>query len=155
MFLRMIRSSKSDAALLAISRLAIAESRRLLASSWSERVSGRQDTLVERSRASIGESRRLLEAVEASATHSGEAPTIRATLSTAGAEMDRDPAALSVNVFAEGARFRWTVCSPSEEILGRGTAETELKARAAAFYAGMIYLDWVKHRASPGKISLH
>jgi len=71
------------------------------------------------------------------------------------ARAETDAAALSIHVFQEGTRFSWTVCSSSEEMLGRGTAETEVKARADAFCAGMIYLDWFKDRSPSGGASLH
>jgi hypothetical protein len=41
-----------------------------------------------------------------------------------------------VRVHAIG--FAWTLSSPADGILGRGTADTELSARIAAFQAGMI-----------------
>ena len=73
----MARSFQLDAALLTMSRSTIAESRRLLAASWSERVSlnNKHDVLLANSRASIADSRRLLAAVEAAtaATHRDEA----------------------------------------------------------------------------------
>src|SRR6516225_8983041 len=72
----MARSFQLDAALLTMSRSTIAESRRLLAASWSERVSlnNKHDVLLANSRASIADSRRLLAAVEAAtaATHRDE-----------------------------------------------------------------------------------
>ena len=71
------------------------------------------------------------------------------------ARAETDAAALSIHVFQEGTRFSWTVCSSSEEMLGRGTAETEVKARADAFCAGMIYLDWFNDRSPSGDASLH
>jgi hypothetical protein len=165
-FLRMARSFQVDAALLAMSRSTIAESRRLLAKSWSERVDGGQDDSLTNSREKIAESRRLLATLELSPSTANDdeaahgeptlvpaapiAPNAAAVL----AKADRDPAALSVHVFQEGARFGWTICSPSEVVLGQGTAETELKARADAFGAGMIYLDWLKdrHRSDDGRI---
>jgi hypothetical protein len=166
-FLRMARSFQVDAALLAMSHSTIAESRRLLAKSWSGRVDGGQDDTLTNSREKIAESRRLLATLELSpSTANGVeaahceptlvpdapiAPNAAAVLANA----DRDPAALSVHVFQGGPRFSWTVCSPSDEILGRGTAETELKARADAFCAGMIYLDWLKDQHRPDNGSLH
>ena len=72
----MARSFQLDAALLTMSRSTIAESRRLLAASWSERVSlnNKHDVLLANSRASIADSRRLLAAVVAAtaATHRDE-----------------------------------------------------------------------------------
>jgi len=34
------------------------------------------------------------------------------------ARAETDSAALSIHVFREGSRFSWTICSPSEEMLG-------------------------------------
>jgi len=51
---------------------------------------------------------------------------------------DRDPATLSLHVFAEGAQFSWTARSPSKVMLGRGTAETELKARAVSICGALV-----------------
>ena len=154
----MARSFQLDAALLTMSRSTIAESRRLLAASWSERVSlnNKHNVLLANSRASIADSRRLLAAVVAAtaATHRDEARRESIAMPVA-ARAETDAAALSIHVFQEGTRFSWTVCSSSEEMLGRGTAETEVKARADAFCAGMIYLDWFKHRSPSGGASLH
>lgn len=156
----MARSFQVDAALLAMSHSTIAESRRLLTKNWSERVGDGQDDRLTNSRASIADSKRLLASLEATAaTHNGEARgeslTMPTTPATACANMDHDPTALSVHVFQEGARFGWTVCSPKEEIVGRGTAETELQARADAFCAGMIYLQWAKDQSPPSGTNLH
>jgi hypothetical protein len=156
----MARSFQLDAALLAMSRSTIAESRRLLAASWSERVSlnNNHDVLLANSRASIADSRRLKAAVEAAtaATHRDEACRESIAMPTpVTARARTDSAALSIHVFQERSRFSWTVCSPSEEMLGRGTAETEVKARADAFCAGMIYLDGFNDRSPSGDASLH
>jgi len=166
-FLRMARSFQVDAALLAMSRSTIAESWRLLAKIWGERADGGQDDSLKNSREKIAESRRLLATLELSPStaNGGEAAHGEPTLVPAApiapnaaavlAKADRDPAALSIHVFQEGARYRWTVCSPREEILGRGTARTELKARTDAFCAGMIYLDWLKDQHQPDDGTVH
>ena len=119
----MARSFQLDAALLTMSRSTIAESRRLLAASWSERVSlnNKHDVLLANSRASIADSRRLLAAVEAAtaATHRDEARRGSIAMPTpVTARAETDSAALSIHVFREGSRFSWTICSPSEEMLG-------------------------------------
>jgi hypothetical protein len=54
---------------------------------------------------------------------------------------DRDSTRLSIRVFQDGLRFSWTLKAPSNEVLGRGTAETERQARIDALQAGMIYID--------------
>ena len=99
--LRMARSFQIDAVLLAMSHSIIAESRRLLASSRSERGNGRQDALLADSRARVADSKRLLASFETTATTpSGEARRETLTMPTAPpaarAEMDRNPAAVSV-----------------------------------------------------------
>ena len=99
--LRMARSFQIDAVLLAMSHSTIAESRRLLASNWSERGNGRQDALLADSRARVADSKRLLASFETTATTpSGEARRETLTMPTAPpaarAEMDRNPAAVSV-----------------------------------------------------------
>jgi hypothetical protein len=156
--MRMARSLQVDTVLLAMSQSIIAESRRLLASSWSERVNlNKHDVLLANSRVRVADSKRLLAALEAAAAvrRKDEARRQPITMPTtpATARAKTDPAALSVHVSQEGARFSWTVCRPSEEIVGWGTAETEVKARAEAFCAGMIYLDCVKH--PPDDTNLH
>jgi hypothetical protein len=62
---------------------------------------------------------------------------------------------LSVTVFQEGEHFGWTLNTPSNEMLGHGTADTELKARVAAFDAGMTYIDRAKDRTAPTRSTLH
>jgi len=62
---------------------------------------------------------------------------------------------LSVRIFQEGTRFAWTLNSPAKELLGRGTAETEKKARIDALEAGMTYMNHAKGRSSPIDISLN
>jgi hypothetical protein len=41
------------------------------------------------------------------------------------------------------------------EMLGEGTAETELKAGSDAFCAGMTYIERLKRRSGPTDTSLH
>ena len=68
----------------------------------------------------------------------------------------RNSTRLSIRVFQEGLRFSWTLKAPSNEVLGRGTAETERQARIDALQAGMIYIDRANGRSSPGDdTSLH
>jgi hypothetical protein len=62
----------------------------------------------------------------------------------------------SMRVFQQGSSFRWTLISPAREILGRGVAETELRARTDAFRAGMTYIDRLKAQPEPkDSSSLH
>jgi hypothetical protein len=61
----------------------------------------------------------------------------------------------SVRVVKKESCFDWTVYSVANELLGRGTAETEHKARIDAFTAGMTYIDRAKGRSSPSDTSLH
>jgi hypothetical protein len=62
---------------------------------------------------------------------------------------------LSIRVFQDGSRFSWRVLSTANDVLGRGTADTELKARIAAFDAGMAYIDRTKGRSAPSDTALH
>lgn len=137
----------------------------MLATNWSGRANNGGDSLTN-SLEKIAESRRLLATLELSPStpHSDDAAHGEPTLAPAAPiaphaeirpEADRDPAALSVHVSQDGMRLSWTVWSPSEEILGRGMADTELKARVDAFCAGMIYLAWTKNRSPSGLASLH
>jgi hypothetical protein len=57
---------------------------------------------------------------------------------------ERAQETLSIRVFQDGSRFGWRVLSSANELLGRGAADTELKARIAAFDAGMTYIDRTK-----------
>lgn len=162
--LRMACSFEVDAALLAMSRSTIVESRRLLAKNWSERIDNGHDDPLTNSRAKIDESRQLLATLDLSpslqrgdqSAH-GEPTLVLAAPEAAElpAEANRDRAALSVQVFRDGVRFGWTVCGAGNEILGRGMAETELKARTTAFCAGITYLNWLKDRLATGDISRH
>ena len=55
---------------------------------------------------------------------------------------DQNPATLTINVFQEDGRFGWTVYQRmTQELLGRGVARTELKARADALGAGMTFIE--------------
>jgi len=100
------------------------------------------EVLLRNSRALIAQSRRLLATLESAASpHS--------TLPIAGgisSETDRNPATLSVRILGEESRFNWTVRGPANEVLGIGTADSELKARVDAFGAGMTYIDLLKGR---------
>jgi len=63
----------------------------------------------------------MLAAVEAAtaATHRDEARRGSIAMPTpVTARAETDSAALSIHVFREGSRFSWTICSPSEEMLG-------------------------------------
>ena len=157
---------QTDSKLLAMSRSRIAESRQMLATSWSERVKGKHVALLASSLVTIAESRQLLAAVEHSRSirRDGEPPSDAATMlpaagvapqpAEAPAEAETN-AALSVRVFQDGTRFCWTVRDPGNQILGRGTAQTDLKARVDAFRAGMIYLDCADGRLEADNTILH
>lgn len=151
-------------ALVESSLVLLDESRRLLAAIQARRA----DTLMGSSRALIDESRRLLVAVRGTnlpTTPGSRLPDHVAVRRSDGASVD--PAvrhsdttsvphsALSVRVFDEGARFGWNLRSPSGEMLGQGTAETELKARTDAFGAGMTYIERLKRCSRPTDTSLH
>jgi hypothetical protein len=62
---------------------------------------------------------------------------------------------LSIRVFEVAEQFGWRVCNPTKEILGWGTAESEVRARIDAFHAGMTYIDRLKGRSAPNKTRLH
>jgi hypothetical protein len=115
--------------------------------------------LLATSRSMIDESKRLLATLEelASATSGDEAhyepiETPAAVICTLS---DANRALLSVRIRQEGTRFGWTVFGPTKAILGLGTAETELKARADALYAGMTYIERLKVRPAPENTMLH
>ena len=138
--------------MLAKTRSLIDQATRLAASHESIQTSlrARDSTLLTRSRACIAESKRLLAAVE----------TLTAAIKPNRAEVrtrpDRNSAMLSVRVFQEGLDFNWTLKARSNEVLGRGRAETERQARIDALQAGMTYIDRAKGRSSPGDdTSLH
>jgi hypothetical protein len=62
---------------------------------------------------------------------------------------------LSIRVFRDGEQFGWTVYSPTKQMLGWGTAGSELSARVDAFHAGMTYIDRLKGRSAPSNNPLH
>ena len=123
--------------------------------------------LLKNSRAMIDESRRLLAALERPAparrndgahhhaTTTSAAAPIEPSADGVRADADRNPATLSVRVVKKESCFGWTVYSLTNELLGRGTAETEHEARIDAFTAGMTYIDRAKGRSSPSDTSLH
>jgi len=45
------------------------------------------------------------------------------------ARAETDSAALSIHVFREGSRFSWTICSPSEEMLGGNSRDRSQSPR--------------------------
>jgi hypothetical protein len=67
----------------------------------------------------------------------------------------RNPAMLSVRVFETQSSFGWKVYSATKEMLGRGTAVTEKKARIEAFRAAMTYIDRLKDRSASTETSFH
>lgn len=165
---RMARSFEMDATLLAISRSMIDESRRLLTALQGERaiLKNVDAALLASSRSMIDESKRLLTTLteSASSTSGSEAhyqPTviltgsIETTAAASRAPSDADRGTLSVRIHQEGTRFGWTVYSPTKSMLGCGTAETELKARADAFRAGMTYIERQKGHPAPDDVMLH
>jgi hypothetical protein len=158
----MPRSFETDVTLLTISRSVIDESRRLLMILQSDRATlSKVDAgLLATSRSMIDESKRLLATLDeafASATSGDEAhyELIEATTAAICTLSDTNRALLSVRIRQEGTRFGWTVYGPTKAMLGRGTAETELKARAGALYAGMTYVQRLKVRPAPDDMLLH
>ena len=152
--------------LLVSSRALIDESRRLLATIQARRTGAP----VASSRAVIDASRQLLAAVQGAdlpptphPKSRPEAVTVRRSDDTSVNPAVRqshpafiaDRAMLSVRIFPAGAQFGWTVFSPSREMLGRGIAGTELKARTDAFGAGMTYIERLKGRCRPTDSSVH
>jgi hypothetical protein len=83
-----------------------------------------------------------------------EVPIEPTAAETRGAAI-RNPAMLSVRVFETGSAFGWRVLSADNELLGRGTAETEKEARIEAFRAAMTYIDRSKNRSTSTESSLH
>jgi len=61
----------------------------------------------------------------------------------------------SIRVFENGEQFAWRVYSPTKEMLGSGTAESEFSARVDALHAGMTYIDRLKGRSAPTDTRLH
>src|SRR5262249_13654936 len=104
------------------------------------------DAPVASSRALIDDSRRLLAALQNSDLPPARDPNsppypvaVSGGVLVNPAVRPSDPAstaysaAFSIRVFEEEARFGWSLKSPLGEMLGEGTAETELKARSDAF----------------------
>jgi len=152
-----------DADLLAISQSMIYESRVLLASLRDDQST---NALLRNSRAVIDKSRRLLAALEPAASSRRNVPaheaiaiaTVPPVEQRAGvvrANVDRNPPMLSVHVFRKESCFGWTVYSPNNDLLGRGSAQTEHKARIDALRAGMTYIDRSKGRSASSDTSLH
>jgi hypothetical protein len=156
--LRMVASFQIDADLLAISQSRIDKSRELLASLRDGQSTG---ALLKNSRAMIDESRSLLAALERpaparrnddahhQATGTPAAAPIEPTADGVRADADRNPARLSVGVFKKESCFGWALYSITNELLGRGNAKTEHKARIDALSAGMTYIDRLKGRSPP------
>ena len=111
---------------------------------WWRMVASRQidEALLRNSRALVVQSRRLLATLESAASPRNALPIVGEISS----EMDRNPATLSVRILGEESRFNWMVRGPANEVLGIGTADSELKARVDAFGAGMTYIDLLKGR---------
>ena len=133
---RMARSFEMDATLLAISRSMIDESKRLLT------------TLTESASSTSGSEAHYQPTVILTGS-------IETTAAASRAPSDADRGTLSVRIHQEGTRFGWTVYSPTKSMLGCGTAETELKARADAFRAGMTYIERQKGHPAPDDVMLH
>jgi len=146
--MRMAASFQIDADLLAISRSLIDESRELLASLIDGEATR---VLLKNSRAMIDESRRLLAALECSvparrnddphhhATATPAAAPIEPSADGVRADADRNPATLSVNIFEKGSCFGWTVYSPTNDLLGRGTARNVCFGSKADIAFGPLY----------------
>jgi hypothetical protein len=111
---------------------------------WWRMAASRQidEALLRNSRVLVAQSRRLLATLESAASPHNALP-IAGGISS---ETDHNPATLSVRILGKESRFNWTVRGPVNEVLGIGTADTELKARVDAFNAGMTYIDWLKDR---------
>jgi hypothetical protein len=110
------------------------------------------DGLLATSHAMISESRHLLAALE----HPPVRPTPSQSIGDDAAKVGSvHKQGLSVRVFENALVFGWTLTNPANEMLGCGTAETELKARVEAFRAGMTYIDRSKSRSAPDNIRFH
>jgi hypothetical protein len=133
-----------DTDLLTRSRRLLDEAKRLVATDKGLRtiLKAKDSDLLTSSRARIAESKHLL------AKLAIETPT-PAIKPKRAVGPDSNSATLSVHVFQESFRFGWTLSAPSKDVLGRGTAETEQKARIDALQAGMTYIDRAKGRSSP------
>lgn len=111
------------------------------------------DGLLTSSLALIAESRRLLATLEHPPLRAAQT---RQTVGGGTREVgSHHKQVLSVRVFEKGSVFGWTLTSPVNEMLGRGTADTELKARIDAFRAGMTYIDQSKSRSAHDNIRFH
>jgi len=120
----------------------------------------RTDSLVASSRALLTESRELLAELEhADALRKARRDSPRENVVVSRSEAtpvgpavhqsDQTPAQhteLSIRVFKDGEQCGWTLYSPTKEMLGWGTAESELSARIDALHAGMTYIDRLKSR---------
>jgi len=110
------------------------------------------DGLLTSSRSIIAESRCLLATLE----HAPVPPTPSQTIDEHAAKVGSvHKQGLSVRIFQKGPVFGWTLTGPANEMLGRGTAETELRARIESFRAGMTYIDRSKARSAPNDTTLH
>jgi hypothetical protein len=166
--LRMARSFEMHAALLATHRSMIDKSRRLLTALQSDRaIINKVDAeLLATSRSMINESKRLLTTLDDSTSvTSGDEPhyeptaIITAAAQATGASVrslsNANRGTLSVHIHHEGTRFVWAVYGPTKAMLGRGIADTELKARADAFHAGKTYIERLKGEPAVDYPSLH
>jgi hypothetical protein len=122
----------------------------------------RTDSLVASSRALLTESRELLAELEhADALRKArlDSPRENVVVSRSEAtlvgpavhESDQTAAQrteLSIRAFEDGEHFGWTLYSPTKEMLGWGTAESELSGRIDALHAGMTYIDRLKSRSA-------
>jgi len=146
-------SFQMDAELLTRSRSLIDETRRLKATHQNIQtiLKDNHEALVASSRACIAESKRLL------ARLAIEIPTaaIKPNPAEVRTRPDRNPAMLSVRVVEDGLRFGWSIHTPTKEVLGRGTAETEFDARVEAFRAAMDYINQLKGRSELKISTLH
>ena len=157
------RQHLSDFAdLLGRTRWLIDESRLLQAIIRNEKISDTK--LLTNCRVEIVESKHLLARVDSLAViarndtaHAEPARIgISATELSSSEETDHNPAILTINVFQEEGRFGWTVHRrATKEVLGRGAAQTELKARADAFGAGMTFIERLMGQPTPADNSLH
>jgi len=163
-WLRVVIAFERTGALLVNSRTLIDASRSLLTTIAAKMT----DAPVASSRALIDDSRRLLAALQNSDLPPARDPNsppypvaVSGGVLVNPAVRPSDPAstaysaAFSIRVFEEEARFGWSLKSPLGEMLGEGTAETELKARSDAFCAGMAYMERLKRRSGPTDTSLH
>jgi hypothetical protein len=163
-FLHMQRRWLADADLLAIRQSARKESTQLLASMSRDRaiLSNVDSVLLSNSRALIAESKRLLARLdERAAWPHGSDAVHREVITISGvtpdepiapaarAQADGNPENLSIRIFENGSGYGWIFRNHANEMLARGTAETEHKARIAAFHAAMIYIDRLKGRSAP------